>query len=174
MTRDAQRFEIIEVVDAAQRAVRTQRGCAMIHLDPVFGFARPPHPHCGAVSRLEREAHPARAFRRDVPAARAAILVAALRGGTRLRPPVVVPERLAAAVAAPRAAARRQRFAAPGAAAGQRARERASGEQRRALGRAFRRAYRASAATSAVRASGRSRYFAQSCGLCAMSLTMRA
>jgi hypothetical protein len=63
-----------------------------------------------------------------VAAACTPVAVTPLGRRARPRPPVVVPERIAAALAAPGAPARRQRCAAPRAAVGLRARERAAGE----------------------------------------------
>jgi len=53
------------------------------------------------------------ARRRLVTAPRTAVPVAAFRGATRQRPPMIVPEMIGASLAAPHSAAGRQRIAAP-------------------------------------------------------------
>ncbi len=134
VTRDAQRFEIFEMVQAGKRAMRSERLHAVIDLEPVLRPARAPRPRGRLVRGLGGKARARRTLRRDVSAPAAAVLVALLGRRARARPPVIVPERVVAAVAAPRPPARGQRGAAPRAAARPRLRERAGGQQRGALG----------------------------------------
>jgi len=99
---------------AAQRAMRTARSFDVIDLE--------------AVGLAQAFVFGMRARRRLVPAARAAITVAAFGGAPRERPPVILPKGIGTAVAAPRAASRRQRLTAPAATAVGAGRERANGD----------------------------------------------
>jgi hypothetical protein len=140
VTGDTQRLEVVEVVHAAQRAVRSQSRLAMVDLEPVRRLPGTPRPHRVFVRSLAREPDSRRALRRDVTAPAAAVFVAPLGGAPRLRPPVVVPKCVAAAVAAPGAAAGRQFLTAPGAATRPRPRERTDRQERGALRCAYRNA----------------------------------
>jgi hypothetical protein len=135
MASHAQCLEILEVMQATERAMRAQRRLEMVDLKPVRRPPGTPRPHGAPIVPVDRETRARGPFRRHVPAAAAAILITALGCATRLRPPVVIPKRLAADVAAPRPAPRRQCLTAPGATAGPCSRERASCQQRGALRR---------------------------------------
>src|SRR5580704_12850379 len=116
VARDAQRLEVREMMGAAERAVLTEARNQVVDLQMIRPALFSGH-----------------LLRRDVAAAHAAVLVAPLRRAPGLRPPVVVPKHGRAAVLAPGPAPLRQRFAAPSAAAGERAREGAGREEGRAL-----------------------------------------
>jgi hypothetical protein len=87
MTIETERLQIVEMVDAAQRAVRAAGLPDMIDFEPI-----------GLAQAL---IFGVRARRRLVSATLAAVPVAALRGATREGPPMIVPKVLGAAVAAP-------------------------------------------------------------------------
>jgi hypothetical protein len=133
VARHAQCFQILEVVNAAERPVRAESRTAVIDLEAILRLPRAPFPHRRLIGAFVREADPGGTLGGNVSAPAAAILVAPFGGAARLRPPVVVPKSVAAAIAAPRAAARRQRFTAPRAAARARARKRADRQERGAL-----------------------------------------
>jgi hypothetical protein len=97
----AERFEICQMMQAAQIPVRAARLLDMIDLETV-GFAE------FAVLRMRTRG-------RFMPAARAAIFVAPFHGLPRERPPVVPPKAVGAAIRAPHAAAAGQFGAAPAA-----------------------------------------------------------
>jgi hypothetical protein len=103
VTVQAQRFEILEMVQAAKRAMGAACLFDVIDLEAV-GFAEL------AIVWI-------RSPRRLVSAVLAAIFVAAFYRATRERPPMIVPEALRAAIAAPHAPANGERIAAPAAAA---------------------------------------------------------
>jgi len=87
------------MMHATQFAVLAARLRDVIDFEAI-GLAQPAIPRIAAADGL-------------VPAARAPVAIAALRRAPRKRPPVVLPERVGTAVAAPRAAPLRQRLAAP-------------------------------------------------------------
>jgi hypothetical protein len=52
MTRDAERFEVFEVMQAAKGTVRAERRYHVVYLQAVSGTALPPHPHGREIGRL--------------------------------------------------------------------------------------------------------------------------
>jgi hypothetical protein len=134
MTSDAQRFEIVQVVVARDRAVLTATRNAVIDFHALRLLGGTPSAHRRAVFRRGCKHRSRRPFRCARAARSAAILIAPLRRTARQRPPMVGPECRTAALAAPGAPARRHHRAAPCAAVHRRTRQCAAGEQRRALG----------------------------------------
>src|SRR5437660_209438 len=122
------------MVRAVQRAVLAAARDDVVHLEARDALLLAPGAHRREVCRVGAVRGACRALRAARAAALAAIAVAELGGAARDRPPVVGPELLAAAVAAPRAAPRRQLRGAPRArAVGGPRRERADRKQRVAL-----------------------------------------
>lgn len=103
----------------------------VVDFEPSDQFCFAPGTHRGEIGAMRRVLGSHRPLGAIGPAPSAAVAVAALHRAPRDRPPVVRPEQLAAAVAAPRPAPRRQRGTAPRARARRRRRrERADREQR--------------------------------------------
>jgi hypothetical protein len=96
-----ERFEIREVVQAAQHFMRTAGLLDVVDLEPV-GFP-------------QTLIFGMRAGRRLMPAASAAVFVALLCRATSQRPPVVLPKCFGAAIAAPHLAPGREYLTAPAA-----------------------------------------------------------
>lgn len=107
MTIAAERLEVRQVMNATELAMAPARALDVIDFKP-FGFARftiGAHRHFEF--RFIWEAHAARTPRCLLAALRASIFVAPLCRAARQRPPMVIPKRIAARIAAPGAAARR-------------------------------------------------------------------
>src|ERR1700730_15537120 len=108
----------------------------VVDFEPPDLLLLPPSAHRLEICRARAMRRGGRPLRPARPAALAAVAVAALRGAARDRPPMVRPERIAAAVAAPRPAPSRQLRRAPRACAlATRRRERTHREQRVAFER---------------------------------------
>jgi hypothetical protein len=87
MAAQAERLQVVKMMDATQRAVRAARLLDVIDFKPI-GLAETLVLWVGTRRRL-------------MPAPFATITIASLRGAPRKRPPVVGPEPLRAAIAAP-------------------------------------------------------------------------
>ncbi len=131
VARQTQRLEVVEVVRARQLPVLSGARHDVIDFEARDLLRRSP----GAHRRKIRGARPMRRAGRTLravgAAAPAAIAIPALHRAPRDRPPVIRPEQLAAAIAAPRSTACRERAGTPRARAGsRRRRQRAHREQR--------------------------------------------
>jgi len=113
VTHRAQRFEILEVMRAANRTVLPTARLAVIDFETDFLAARTPDAH-GFFKSLYRCKHaPVRPFRRCVAAQPAAVLIPHFGGAARKRPPVIFPKGRRAFLAAPLAPASREHRTAP-------------------------------------------------------------
>ena len=133
MAGDAERLQILEVVQATQGAVGPTRRAAVVDLEPFRRAAGAPGAHRSAKVRFAREARAGRPLGWDVAAPAATVLVASLGRSPGDRPPVILPEGFAAAVAAPGPPPRGERRTAPGTPAGTTAGQFADRQERRAL-----------------------------------------
>lgn len=133
MTSHAKRFQIIEVMRATDRAVLAVARIAMIDLEAVVTAHRTPSAHRCQIRAMRSEARASRTFRQNVSATHAPVFVAPLRAAPRERPPVVVPERRTAMLAAPAASRLGPGLSAPSAAVTGSGRQRAAFHEQRAL-----------------------------------------
>lgn len=133
VARDAERLQIIEMVDAVDLPVPTLRGAAMIDFETANLALRAPNAHRLFIGRLGAMPGPRRAFWERVPALRAPIFIAQLCRPPGKRPPVVFPERLPAAIATPGATPLREARPAPSTSAKHALGKGAVGEQRGTL-----------------------------------------
>jgi hypothetical protein len=125
----AKRFEIIEMMRAADRAVLAAARFAVIDFQPDLLATRAPEPHGLLKGQLSRQRAAIGAFGRRLSTQLATILIANLCRSTRERPPMIFPKRRSAFLAAPLAPAPGEQFAAPGAAAQHGFRERTSSKK---------------------------------------------
>jgi len=109
------RFEISEMMRAADRAVLAAAGFAVIDFQPDLLATRAPEPHGLLKGPLSRQRAAIGAFGRSLSTQLATILIANLGGAPRKRPPMIFPKRRCALFAAPFAAAAGQHLAAPSA-----------------------------------------------------------
>ena len=114
----AQRFKVVEVVGARQLGMLAGARHDVVDFEPSDTFRRAPIAHRRQVTAMRRVLRPRRALGAVRSAPSATVAIAAFHRAPRDRPPVVRPEQLAASIAAPRPASRRQHVAAPRASTG--------------------------------------------------------
>lgn len=102
MAGDAERLEILEMVQATQTPVCPTCRLEVVDLEPLRRALPPPGPHRRTIRALAGILLARRTRGWSVPAAATAIAVAALRGPPRHRPPMVGPKGIPTRIATPR------------------------------------------------------------------------
>jgi hypothetical protein len=105
---NAKRFEIFQMMRAAENSVRTIARNDVVDLQAIRAFRFSPVTHRGKIRRMVRHRLFVRADRWFVSALNAAVLIAPLCSAACERPPMIGPKRITAFVAAPRTTPRRK------------------------------------------------------------------
>jgi len=101
MTRDAQCFEVAQMMRAIERTVTATARLDVVHFEPFGPPRRTPRTHRGEIGPLRCGGFARRPLSGRMAAPRAPVPVAPLCGAAREAPPVVGPEGGRAAIAAP-------------------------------------------------------------------------